>query len=384
MLSVNIYKQVEQGFFATDGQYDIVVGKRGSATTLVMSSLYFSSDAIGTIPYSEYEALKENTNLATVIPLAMGDSYRGSNIVGATPELLDGKTLQDGKLYANRYEAVVGYNVAKLNGLVVGDDLLSTHGLGGMANDHKQTYKLVGILDETKTAYDNVLFTPIESLWESHGIGSDEHSETEEHSGEEVTTETEDTILSEDDLVHADEELEITDDRVLTSVIIRSENMKESTELISSYKDNESIQALNPTQTLRTLMSNLDLSRQVAQILVSIIIALAFVLIAIMTVVMFESNRKDVQTLRFIGLKRSLITRFVLYQNAFLLYIGIFFSIILSRLALYVTNNISSKMGIILDIGKVYQLEFIVVAGVVILCIIPVIFQLNSLFKERV
>lgn len=389
MLAVNIYKQVEEGFFATDGKYDVVVGKRGSSTSLVMSSLFFSQEPLGSIPYSEYITLATNDKLKTVIPLAMGDSYRGSNIVGTTAKLFEKKEFEKGREFIETYEAVIGYNLAEVQELKIGDNLVSSHGLGDTSHAHKKTYKIVGILAKENTAYDNTVFTSVESLWDSHGIGietTENHLEGEEHAEDEEHVEVEEHVegeesekLTSDDLVAGEDYL---DERVLTSIVIRSENMQEANKVIANYKENEGIQAINPTSTLRELMKNLDLSRKVAQLLCAIIIILAFILIAIMTVVMFESNRKDVQTLRFIGLNKTLISKFVYYQNAYLLVTGVALSALLSRLALSVTNDIASNLGIVLDPSKVYALEYYVVAGVVIICILPVIIQLRKLLKE--
>lgn len=398
MLAVNIFSQIKEGFFNSDGQYDIVIGKRGSSIGLVMSALYFSSDPVGTIPYSYYEKLKENKNLKIVIPMAMADNYKGANIVGTSQDFLMNKKLKEGRLFKNPFEAVVGYNVAKRFGLKLGDPLVSSHGVGksGVEEHHSHPYKLVGILDETHTSYDNVVFTSVESIWEVHGIGheheDEEHSEegTHEEKHRDEVAHDEEAESHEDEEHHEDgvsenrSEHEHHDDRALTAIVIRSGNFVEANKILVEYKNNEGVQAVNPTQTLRGLMENLDVSKQVAQLLCSIIIILSFILIAIMTVFMFESNKRDVQTLRFIGLKKSLISKFVLYQNITLISVGVIVSLALSRLALYVANEISSKMGIVLDVTKFYSEEILVLIGVSVVCVIPTFIQLRKIFKGGV
>lgn len=369
MLAVNIYSQVQEGFFKTDGKYDIVIGPKGSATSLVMSSMFFANDPIGTIPYQDVVDLQAREDVESIIPLGMGDSYRGAAIVGTTPDLLKGLTWSDGKAFDSDHEAVVGYEIAKQFGLKVGDKLVSSHGLGeGVHTEHKnEPYRLVGVLDKTSTAYDNTVFTTLESVWGSHGIGAHDHVdkalENIEHYGE-----------------HGVEEP--VDERSVTSILVRSGSMQVANNLIQEYKQDEYAQAINPTQTLRSLMSNLDLSKQVAQILCFIIIALSFIVMAIMSVLMYESNKKDVQTLKFIGLSRGVIAKFVFYQNIFLVSLGVLLSIVVSRSTLHLANTISSKMGIVLDVSKVYTDEYMVVGVVAILCLAPVVLQLKRFSRE--
>jgi putative ABC transport system permease protein len=398
MLSVNITQQIKEGFFQQDGQYDIVIGNKGSATSLVMSALFFSAEPLGKIDYKYYADLKDRKDIQLVVPMAMGDNYRGANIVGTTPDLLRGKSLKDGKMFDPEvpFQAVVGANVAQRFKLKVGDVMVSSHGLGvslGVTSGHEEgKYTLVGILDTTNTSYDNTFFTGVISIFDVHGIDANGHGRSDmpqdtvptvDTTGKGAVSDakpTDHTAMATpaptaDATAHEDE-------RGFTSILIRTGNMMVANELLTKYKDDTIAQAVNPTATVRQLMTNIDLSKQVAQLLCYIIIALSLIMIAIMTVLMFESTKKDVQTLRFIGLSRLNIIKFVFYQNIFLVLVGVVISLGLSRFALQTANTISSKMGIIIDPSKFYVDQWYVLAVIVGLCLIPVVFQLRKLFKE--
>ena len=88
--------------------------------------------------------------------------------------------MKDGKYFEEAYDVVLGYNVAKENKLSVGDKLVGSHGVSESTHSHDNTpYTIVGILEETHTAYDNTLFTQTDSVWKTHK--DDSHSEETEN-----------------------------------------------------------------------------------------------------------------------------------------------------------------------------------------------------------
>jgi hypothetical protein len=62
--------------------------------------------------------------------------------------------------------------------------IYTSHSAGG-GDTHAQGLTVVGILEESHSSYDNVVFTQIKTLWEMHDHG-DEHAEeaADEHEGE--------------------------------------------------------------------------------------------------------------------------------------------------------------------------------------------------------
>jgi putative ABC transport system permease protein len=68
---------------------DLVVGAKGSPLQLILSSIYQIDTPTGNIPLSSIEMLRKQPTVAKVIPLAMGDSFRGFRIVGTEQSFLD-------------------------------------------------------------------------------------------------------------------------------------------------------------------------------------------------------------------------------------------------------------------------------------------------------
>ena len=239
--------------------------------------------------------------------------------------------------------------------------------------EHKSTYELVGILDKTNTSYDNMVFTDIHSVWEAH---SDE-LHTEGHFGEleEYVTHLETNESEEIEGHHEESEGHHHHKHgEVTSILVRTGSMQKYNEVSMKYNDDRmNTQAINPTRTMRSLMENIDLSRQVAMLLGGIAIVLAFIIIAIMTFLMLESISKDIKILRFIGMSRKLIYQYIYYQTIIQVSLGVIISLFLSRVVLAMANKISSQLGIIIAIDKFYGIELIIVLAVIILCLIPTI-----------
>ncbi|NBC87308.1 MAG: ABC transporter permease, partial [Bacteroidetes bacterium] len=76
--------RVEQNLTRNADGIDLVVGAKGSPLQLILSSVYHIDAPTGNISVAEAEGLMENRAVAEAMPLALGDSYRGFRIVGAT------------------------------------------------------------------------------------------------------------------------------------------------------------------------------------------------------------------------------------------------------------------------------------------------------------
>ena len=140
MLAINISSQIEEGFYQVDKKYDIIVGPKGSDTQLVMSSLFFSDDPLGTVDSKYLNKISEEYDLAKIIPLAIADYYRDSRIVGTTSDLLEEYQLEEGNLFANNFEIVIGGNVAKDYNLKIGDSLITAHGTSALSEQHYHSH----------------------------------------------------------------------------------------------------------------------------------------------------------------------------------------------------------------------------------------------------
>ena len=173
---------------------DLVVGAKGSPLQLILSSIYHVDVPTGNIPLESVAMLRADPAVRQVIPLALGDNFRGYRIVGTEPaylEQFDAKLAQ-GDMFARPREVVVGASVAKTLGMKIGQRFIGSHGLSVDENEgeHEHApFTTIGILAPTGSVIDRLILTPVESVWEAHGIehGEEaaEHHDHDHHEAEE-------------------------------------------------------------------------------------------------------------------------------------------------------------------------------------------------------
>jgi putative ABC transport system permease protein len=166
-----VSRQLEDNLGKNSKGIDLVVGAKGSPLQLILSSIFHIDFPTGNIPLDEAEKLLNHRLVKTAIPLALGDSYSGYRIVGTSREYPDlyNAELAEGAYWKEHYEATIGASVALKSGLNVGDSFYSSHGISGAGHSHEEeAFQVVGILAQTGTALDNLIFTNIETVWLSH------------------------------------------------------------------------------------------------------------------------------------------------------------------------------------------------------------------------
>ena len=184
-----------------------VVGAKGSPLQLILSSVYHMDVPTGNIPVEQARQIQAHPLVASSIPLALGDSYRGFRIVGTTeqyPQHYDA-TLATGRWWDATYEVTVGHRVAREQGLSVGDSVVSAHGLTGGGDMHDdRPLPVVGVMAETGTIVDRLLLTSVETVWAVHGQHEDEDHDHEDSDHDDHDDEDHDHGDHGDDEDHSD------------------------------------------------------------------------------------------------------------------------------------------------------------------------------------
>ena len=150
---------------------DVVVGAKGSPMQLILSGVFHLDVPTGNVPLAAIKALETHPQVAKIIPISIGDSFRGYRIVGTTGEYLKhyDARVEQGAMWTQPMQTVIGAQVASRTGLKVGDRFAGTHGLGGGGDVHEKTpYTVVGILASSGSVLDRLLLTATESVWKVH------------------------------------------------------------------------------------------------------------------------------------------------------------------------------------------------------------------------
>ena len=150
---------------------DLVLGAKGSPLQLILANVYHVDVPTGNIPLDEARKVMRHPYIAEAIPLAYGDNYELFRIVGTEPSYAEhyGATISDGRMFDAPFEVVVGQEVAAATGLTLGDTFYSAHGLTDGTDVHRdKAYTVVGTFGRTGSVIDQLILTPIASVWGVH------------------------------------------------------------------------------------------------------------------------------------------------------------------------------------------------------------------------
>ena len=352
VLAYNVAEQVSDGISGTAGYYSAIIGPAGSKTQLAMNTMYFTDEPLGTIPYSVVEELSSDMRVREVIPFAMADSYNGSSVVGTSPAFLSEKSLASGEMFSadGAFEVVVGSAVAKMNELEIGDEIFTSHAVG---DTHTQPLTVVGILEQTHTAYDNVVFTQLSTIWRVHD--HEEHEEGEEHEHEEGT---------------------------VCAVLVKTTNPGTAMQLVSDYDGkifnvaggvSFTLQAIEPMETVRGVLDEANTTKYIVFILCAIIIIMNIMIISIITLLNAYHSAKEIALMRLIGISMKRINLLYVIQNGIIGLISTALAFGVSRLCLVFMQDYVSSMGVVLNIGRVYPLEWVILLAIFAISVIPTV-----------
>jgi putative ABC transport system permease protein len=177
--------QFQQKFERSIEGVDLVMGAKGSPLQLILSAVYHLDAPTGNIPYADAQKWMKNPMVASAIPLAYGDAYRGFSIVGTTPAYLEKykTTVAQGRIFEQNFEVVV--ELAQKLQLAVGTEFYGTHGTAENGEEHREhAYKVCGILSPSGTVLDNLIISNINSVWAMHDHPDEEEQHDDEHAHE--------------------------------------------------------------------------------------------------------------------------------------------------------------------------------------------------------
>ncbi|MBL8335721.1 MAG: FtsX-like permease family protein [Rhodoferax sp.] len=166
-----VSSQIDQAFERDLAGIDVVVGAKGSPMQLILAGVFHIDVPPGNIALADVQELQKDARIARLIPISLGDTFRGFRIVGTTPAYAQhyGVTLTQGTLWSAPMQAVAGSQVAASTGLTVGARFIGSHGLGANGHAHGENpYSVTGILAPCGCVLDRLLLTATESVWQVH------------------------------------------------------------------------------------------------------------------------------------------------------------------------------------------------------------------------
>jgi putative ABC transport system permease protein len=407
--------------------YHRIVGGKGGALQLVLSTVYHIGKPLYPIPYTYYQKFLPGGEYADVtevaIPLCLGDSYESPDgtfyrVVGTTPDLFNkieygthddgtpmkyefepgGRNFEDatnktGKAFHKAaFEAIVGSVVAARSGLELGDEINPTHGLGSEGHKH-EGFKVVGILTPTGTANDRAVFINIEGFYLLEGHAS--HHDEKEHnaaeptsnaatgdsasdgdtseSNEQKASEAESKAHETGEVHHhelADKPLPI-DERKVTSILVLCNSPFGPTVLENFIdKANDPVaQTVAPASEIAVMMDTfVGPVRLILLVLTVLIVIVAGISILVSIYNSMSERSHDIAVMRALGASRGAVMAIVLVESILLALGGGLIGVLLGHgLMGLVSPYVVERTGVVLNWYEFDWRELVLIPGLVVL-----------------
>jgi putative ABC transport system permease protein len=362
-----INQQLGNQFKKNINGVDMVVGAKGSPLQLILSSIYQIDSPTGNIPFQEVNQLKMNPMVKTVIPLAMGDNYKSFRIVGSTQTYIEHYkgVLEEGKTFNNPLEVVIGQNVKSALQLKVGDKFSGTHGFDQNGDVHEDDkYIVVGILAKNNSVLDNLLVTPLSSIWELHhhedhaeaGHNEAEHDHDHEPVGQEIT-----------------------------SMLVKFRTPMGMLMLPRQINANTKLQTAVPAIEVNRLLDLLGIGFDTLQYLALAIILISAISVFVSLYNSLKERKYEMALMLSMGANRFRLFLILLLEGLIIALIGSLIGVLLSRVGMWFLNNgIKSSFHFDLNQFGILKDELYLFLGAIIISLLAAALPSLTIYKINI
>ncbi len=329
----------------------LVVGAKGSAQQLVLSTILLQDEPVGNMPTAVYERLRTDERVALAVPLAMGDNIEAARIIGTNSDFftLQPSTnaaptflLAEGQFFGTEFEAVVGSAAASRLSLDIGDTFAPQHGVqrGLPSDNHRTEHRVVGILQPTNSPYDNAVFTSLESVWHVH-------EETDEEQALEQTAPPS---------LNDGEAPEVRDQ--ITAVLVKPRGFVEANQIWRDLQLGSEAQAAFPGQELGALFDLLSQAQRVLNIVGYLVTGMAALTVLLALYSATLAREQSIAIMRSLGASRSTVVGIILAEALLLTLVGTLVGRVLGYVAAgVIAHTLTAERGVPIPIGMLPALE---------------------------
>lgn len=300
----------------------LVIGARGSALDLVVSTLYFSDETPEDIPMSTVDAVADS-GLADPIPMRVRFTARGFPIVGTELDYLDFRdlTIARGEPFGLLGECVLGAAVAEELGVAPGDALVSSpQNLFDLAGVYPLKMRVAGILAATGTADDRAVLVDIRTSWIIEGLAHGHQDLADTQDASIVLDRSTDSVTANAKLTHYNE---VTADNVagfhfhgdpgehpLTAVIAVPRDPRAGTILQGRYLDpGQPLQIVRPAEVIDTLLATIFRIGRVLNAAIGLVGVATVLALALVFALSLRLRQRELATNFRIGCSRATTVR---------------------------------------------------------------------------
>ena len=336
-------KQLDEKFTKNIKGIDMVVGAKGSPLQLILSSIYQIDAPTGNISLAEANTLAKNPFIKTSIPMSMGDSYLGYRIVGTNEKYISHYQgiVEKGQLFTKPMECVIGSTVAKALNLNIGDIFESAHGLDSEGEKHaEEKFKVTGILTYNNSVIDQLIITPLESVWQVH-----EHQEKSTNAMELL----EDEGNNKNNPEVADKAI----DKQITAMLVKFRNPMGLMMIPRNVNMNTNMQAALPSIEINRLFSMMGVGIEMLKWIAFLIISVSAISVFVSLYNSLKERKYEMALMLSMGASRTKVFVLLLLEGLIIGFLGYFVGIILSKIGLLIVS---------INAEKSYHYQFSVLA----------------------
>jgi putative ABC transport system permease protein len=286
--------QLNKAFERDLAGIDVVVGAKGSPMQLILSGVFHIDVPPGNVPLSAVQALQKHPMVASVIPISLGDNFRGFRIVGTSHQYVTHyqATLAQGRLWTEPMEVVLGATAARKLELKLGNNFVGSHGLGAGGHAHGDSqYTVTGILAPSGSVLDRLILTDTASVWKVH----------------------------EDHTAMDDEDSKIMQDgREVTLALIRYKTPLAAMSFPRYINTSTEMQAAAPALEITRLLTMLGIGTEVLRAFAGVLLLTAGLSVFIALWSAVRERRSDLALLRMLGAPPTKIAALLLVEALWL------------------------------------------------------------------
>ncbi|NOT37725.1 MAG: FtsX-like permease family protein [Saprospiraceae bacterium] len=341
---------------------DIILCAKGSPLQSVLCNIFHIDAPTGNITIEQIKPFLNPAHplIKKALPLALGDSYNNTRIVGTTLDYFETKSIniREGRFFEKDFEVILGSEIADRERMQIGSTIQSNHGLADLEGEmqHEHQLKVVGILKKTNSVADKLIFTTISTYWAEHEKGH-------EHDHEEDTVDHVhySTVLRNSELVDNDHEI--------SSLLIQFKgNNVQSLNFGRSINENFKIMAVSPPIEISRLYELTNTASDLLYWIAIILGILSTFALFINLIQALQERRQELAIMRISGAQPSLLFFILISEGIIICILGSFLGLILGHGFLYIASEyfqLGSKYGIRADVF--FNEEYLIIA-VTLLC----------------
>ena len=324
-------KQIQEKFEKNLAGIDLVIGAKGSPLQLILSSMYHIDAPTGNIALKEAKPFLNPRHplIGAAIPLSVGDNYNSYRIVGTTPqvlELYDSTKIEEGRIWEEIFEVVIGKVVAQKLNLKIGDGFYGSHGLidnDELAHDDVEPFRVVGILEGTGSVLDQLILTANQTVWavHDHDMGDSEGQDSVAHQHQHG--------------FDLSKPLASYEDKDITSLLVKFKSRSFQTlNMPRSINENTNMQAATPAIEINRIYSMLGDGEEALRYLALIIIIVSGLSIFISLFSSLRERRYEIALMRVMGASPAKLFLMIVLEGVLLSVIGYVLGVLLSHVGM--------------------------------------------------